>query len=534
MPSKSSIVGVDIGASSVKAVFLTELNGQFTLTDAACVDIGPGEGQGDQEPLKAAVKEVLSRMELEGAKIYCVVNCPQTIVRNIIAPHMPAQELKEAIKWEIKNYVPFSMEEAVLDFEVLGEIVEKGTRKLNVIVAVSPRKTISDILSVFFSEGMKVAALIPAPIALQNSIARSSLGAEAGKAVAFLELGAAITELNIYKDGRLQFSRKLPVAGCDITKALTETLSSEKGQTALSLDEAERVKKEHGLPSAGEASWAEDKISAQQTLSLIRPCVEQLAVEMERSFDYYREESHGGRVERIVLGGGGSRLKGLKEFLHAELGVDVSASDDFEIVFPMAPESKERGASQACRWNLALGAAFAGLQGKGINLLPSEIKEEGRRFIERVSLNAVMAAAVTTAFLAYLGGHMHLAMLQRKMEVLQTEHGRLLPSLKGFEEKALIGNIVGNKPHWEDVLKEISNIVPSYMYLTEIRQESDIVYLSGAIVKNAPRGQTDEILLSDFMLTLEKGILKNVTLVSTAKTEGPQATSVFEIKAEVE
>lgn len=523
-----------MGTSSVKVVCLTEFNGQFTLTDATCVDIVPAQGTEGPESVKAALREALSRVDLAGVKVYGVVNCPQTIVRNIIAPHMPAQELKEAIKWEIKNYVPFPMEEAVLDFEVLGEIVDKGVRKLNVLVAVSPRKTVSDILSVFFEEGIKVAALIPAPIALQNFIVRSSLGGDTEKAVAFLELGAGITELNIHKDGRLQFSRKLPLAGCDITKALTETLSSERGQTALSLEEAEKIKKEYGLPVSGGQAWTEDKISAQQILSLVRPCVEQLAVEIERSFDYYREESHGGRVGRIILGGGGARLKGLKEFLQAELGVDVGMADDLEMTFPMTPEDKGHGALRPCQWNLALGAAFAGLHAKGINLLPSEIKEEGRRFIERISLNAAMAAVVTTAFLAYLGGHMHLAMLQRKMEVLQTEHGRLLPSLKGFEEKALIGNIVGNKPHWEDVLKEISNLIPSYMYLTEIKEESDIVYLSGAILKNAQQGQTDEILLSDFMLTLEKGILKNVTLVSTEKIEGPQATSIFKIKAEVE
>jgi hypothetical protein len=315
---------------------------------------------------------------------------------------------------------------------------------------------------------------------------------------------------------------------------LTETLSSEKGQTALSLDEAEKVKKEYGLPSAGEAPWAEDKISAQQTLSLIRPCVEQLAVEMERSFDYYREETHGGRVEKIILCGGGSQLKGLKELLNAELGIEVEMVNSLDVSFPMTRESQEAGIPCAYKMNLALGAAFAGLHDKGVNLLPSEIKEEGRRFIERISLNAVMAAVITSVFLFYLGMQMRLMTYNRKIEIVQTEYDRLLPSLKGFEEKALIGNIVGNKPHWEDVLKEISNIVPSYMYLTGIEEDNDTISLSGAIIQNAQEEQTDEILLSDFMLTLEKGILRNVTLVSTAKTEGPQATSVFEIKAEVE
>lgn len=534
MSSKSPIIGIDIGASSVKAVCLAEKNGRFAVAGAACVDIGHGEGQENQESLKAALREALSRMDLEGARIHCVVNCPQTIVRSIIAPHMPAQELKEAVKWEVKNYVPFPMEEAVLDFEVLGEIVDKGTRKLNVIVAVSPRKTISDVLSVLFSEGLKVAALIPAPIALQNFIVQSSAGTGAGKVLAFLELGAAITELNIYKDGRLQFSRKLPVSGCEITRTLTETLSSEKGQISLTLDEAERVKKEYGIPAAGAAQWAENKISAQQVLSLIRPCAEQLAVEMERSFDYYREESHGGRVDKIILCGGGARLKGLQESLNAGLGVEVETAGSLGTSFPMTEECQERGIPCADQLNLALGAAFAGLHGKGVNLLPSEIKEEGRRFIERISLNAVMAAVITSVVLLYLGMQMRLMTYGRKIEVLQTEYDRLLPSLKGFEEKALIGNIVGNKPHWEDVLKEISNLVPSHMYLTAIKAESDTLSLNGAVIKNAQEGQTDVMLLSDFVLTLERGVLKNVTLVSTEKTEDPQTTSVFEIKAEVE
>jgi len=122
-------------------------------------------------------------------------------------------------------------------------------------------------------------------------------------------MGAAITELNIYSVKEdavaLAFSRKLPFSGDTVTKSMTETLTSDRGKVELSLKEAERIKREHGIPRPENPQLIDGKISTHEVLSLIRPKVEQFAGDIGRSFDFYREES-GGRLSRCRLSSGGN------------------------------------------------------------------------------------------------------------------------------------------------------------------------------------------------------------------------------------
>jgi Tfp pilus assembly PilM family ATPase len=92
-------------------------------------------------------------------------------------------------------------------------------------------------------------------------------------------------------------------------------LVSDKGKIKLSLEEAERIKREVGIPPEGESKMIDDKILTTQLLSMIRSPLEQLVNEIDRCFDYYREESGGGKIDSLMLFGGGALLKGLQQFL---------------------------------------------------------------------------------------------------------------------------------------------------------------------------------------------------------------------------
>lgn len=531
MHTPKSILGIDAGTASVKVVQLRHTGMEWTLARAVCVDVEPREGEDRRETVLTALRKALEGIDLKDARVHCVVNSPQTCVRNMMIPSMPRQELAEAVKWEVKNYISFSLEDAVLDFETAGEVLDKGVKKINVAAAVSPRDTILPLMALFSAVGIKVAAVIPAAVALQRLMARGLKDSQGTTAV--LELGASVSELSIFKEGVLQFSRKLPVTGQELTESLMETLATERGQVALSREEAERIKRQYGIPNADEEELIEDKISAHQVLSLIRPKVEQLVSEIDRSFDYYREESHSGKVDRILLYGGGARLKGLAEFIGNELGLEVHLGNALEVSLPATGDVKKGAADWAHQWNLALGAALASPAG-GINLLPPEIRERTRRLMERISLKAAAAAVVTSVLLLYAGGMIHSAVLRKKLEALGMEYSRLAPLMEGFREKILIGRIIADKPLWEEVLKEISHGIPSYMYLTQIAMEEDVIFLKGVVVKTGQSGQSDEVLLSDFMRTLEKGIFKNVNLVRTKKKAEGLVTSEFEIKCGVD
>ncbi|MBI3315782.1 MAG: PilN domain-containing protein, partial [Candidatus Omnitrophica bacterium] len=100
----------------------------------------------------------------------------------------------------------------------------------------------------------------------------------------------------------------------------------------------------------------------------------------------------------------------------------------------------------------------------------------------------------------------------------------LAPELELLRDQNFAKRVLSGEPYWEDVFKELSRAVPGTVYLTELNFENGALALEGVIVS-----AENERVLSDFMLALEKGIFKNVQLVSSKDIQG-MSKSTFELK----
>ena len=512
---KDFIVGLDIGTTSIKlAQFLKEEDG-LRLVRAAKEEIAPTSDESSAEKGKLASLEKLIRgIDVNKSKFIVSINCPKTAIRAISVPYMPRPELADGIRLEAKNYFPFPIEEAQLDFETVGEIIEKGVKKLQLLIATSPQKTVKGYLSLLEKAGIKPSSFVPTSYTLQKLV-KSSLSKE-DKIRCLVDIGSHFTELAIFKAKNLIFSRKIPIAGDDFTKAMTGVLSSDRGRTELTLEEAERLKRQVGIPPESESKMIDDKISTMQILSMLRTPLEQLISEIDRCFDYYREETGGGKVDSLILFGAGASLKGLCEFLSSGLGMEV------EIGNPLEWLKMESGAISDedkgfCQMASAIGAGLS--EAKGINLLPPEIKEETKRTFKRSGIEATVVGAALVLVLIYIGMRIQLNNFQKKIPVAKMELSSLGPQLK---QVAIFG-LLAKEPYWDDVFKELSNIIPSDIYLTELSMENNVMRMRGIVNSQEP-----EESLSNFILTLERGLFKNVKLITTREITGKTANE-FEI-----
>ncbi len=505
---KDYIVGLDIGSTSVKlAQFIKKENG-LHLIKAGLEEISPPKDKTSREKeIIAAIKSLLRGIDIEKSKFIVSINCPMTSIKKVITPYMPEAELREGLSLEAKNYFPFPVDNAVLDFEILGDIIEKGIRKYEVAAAVSPKMTIDTHLALLEKAGIKPDSLIPCSYALQNLAGH--LPSEKGKTQCFIDIGERYTELLVFSakggDKKLVFSRKIPVAGGDFTKAMTGTLVSDRGKTELSIEEAEKIKREIGIPIEDESKIIDNKISTIQILSMIRAPLEQLVNEIDRCFDYYREESGGGKIDSLLLFGGGASLKGLTGFLSEGLGIEVKLGNALEglKIEPKAIRDRDK---VSYRLGLAVGAALN--EAKGINVLPPEIKEETKRTIKRATINATVTAVILISALVYTGMKIQLTNLQKRIDVAGMELSGLQPQLKEAEAHHLANMVFVDEPHWEDVFRELSNVTPDDIYLTDLNMNNKVIIMEG-IVTSA----YGEQLISDFVDTLRGGIFKEVRLV---------------------
>ena len=551
MNQPKSIIGLDIGTSSIKMVQFTVIRGELSLVKARLKKIElldslenyhqrrqEDKEKAFKEATVACLREVVHGLDLKRANVISVVNCSGSLTRKLVLPEMPRAEMTEAVKWDVKDYIPFPVDEAVIDYEIFGEVEEEGIKKKEVLAAACPKGSIVEHLDILSQVMIKRAAVIQVPLALRNLTGKA--GFKQGESVALIEIGANFAELCILKDGAIEFSRRLPVAGEDITKAMTGVLVSDLGRLEFEINEVERLKKKYGIPEESRnqphlpaGRMVGEKVSAAQILSLIRPSIEKLSDEIGRSFDYYRGSAQGGNVDRAILLGGSAGLKGLTEYLSDKLRMEVSVGDPLKWVNVLsgAVDKKE---IVPHRLGVAIGAALG--TADGINLLPIEVKEETRRLIERAGIKAIATAVILLLLFLYIGMRLQLANYNKRIFSGKVELLSLEPQIKEARKQLQINRILIHEPYWIEPIKEISNAAPPNIYITEInmqegREGVKEVTLCGIILAGE---EATLASLSRLMLTLERGIFKNIVLVTTRKHEEIEGSSIFKLKGEID
>lgn len=543
-----SVVGIDVGSSSINVAQMVHYRGKLTLVRTRIVDIDKNFDETQDQATLRALHTALEDFDKGSVSYACVINCPETCVRKVITPYMPKEDLRGAVELEAKRSIPFPLAEAVWDFNVIEDVVDKGVEKLSIIVAAAPKIVVDRLLSFFTPQkekpfsgtiskkfdsqnqisplGLKIKALLPLALCLENIIERSKLKTD--ETLVTIEMGTVVTELNIYKNSRLQFSRKIPFSGVDITKSLTGALMTEKGKVELTLQEAEKIKRDVGIPKIEENKEIDGKITSNHVLSLIRPKVEQLANEIERSFNFYREEMRGGKVDRLVLFGGGAQLKGLPEFLSKELDLEVEMGSFLSDINLFSEDVIEHEQS-AHKLVLAIGAALSSM--KGINLLPVETIEKRNRSIKKIAISFSTTAVVVLLLATFIPLQFKVSIL--KSELLQENQriNELYPQLQKIKEQVVIDQLVHSHPLWDEALKEMSHAIPTNVYLQRIKMDDNVLTINGTIEKGL---EPSESTLSKFMVDLENSLFHNVRLATTNKGANTLDDLNFQITCKVE
>ncbi|MHC4780817.1 MAG: type IV pilus assembly protein PilM [Planctomycetota bacterium] len=289
-----SILGLDIGSASIKAIELAQEGERFVITSYGQMDLSSEETQRD------VIREVISTYGIKTRRVVTAVSGRSVIVRYVSMLQMSEEDLQNAIKFEADKYIPFEVEEVVLDCQKIEEEVqtqtESGEPEMKVLLVAVKRSLIEDHVGL-----IQQASLIPTIIdidafALGNAFEFRDLLSprmeEKEKVVALIDIGANKTNINI-KRGRVSyFTREIYLAGNDFTDAISKRLG-------LETHEAELLKRDAG-----------DRIG--ELMESVSPTLEDLGNEIHLSFDYF-ENQFDAEVEEVYLSGGGALFPQLEE-----------------------------------------------------------------------------------------------------------------------------------------------------------------------------------------------------------------------------
>ncbi|OGP95634.1 MAG: hypothetical protein A2157_09175 [Deltaproteobacteria bacterium RBG_16_47_11] len=487
-------IGLDIGSHSIKLIGLKMTSKGPHLTCLGIKEIPPDSDKEDVNTFSEILKVLVQEVGLTTKKVNLTVSGSGVQIKRISVPSLPKAELKEAVRWEMKDHLPFAVETAEIDFYILNEYVEDNVKRLDLMVVACPKHLIDRTLSIAERAGLQPIHLDVAAFALWNTLlVWNQLRKE--ETVALIELGAEKTGIYLFKDGILQFGREVSPAGADITRAIMEGIGS-KGEPEATYERAEEIKQEMGIPSepSQEALRPIDKLRAQDAFQqtkntylskisfLVRPVLERLSAEIGRSLDYYRSQFNEERIDRLLLTGGGANLKNIVSHLASDLRLPVELFNPLSKVFLDSKKVDTQFLDQiGSLFTIAAGLALP--ESKRIELLPA--KEPFLAKVQVVKSIPVLAPGI--ALLVFLGialtmnGQVNtiqkeidtkrakmanLDALQTKLKTLKEKDIQLKEKLSQFPSSMIV------PVPYRDILREVSQIVPDNITLTLLSVQS--------------------------------------------------------------
>lgn len=308
----SGIIGLDIGTSAVRAAqVLTGRGGSLSLVGFGQVALPPGAvGDGevrDPGPVSEAIAQLWKRAKLRTKKAVIGVANQRVVVRTIDLPYLEEKDFRQSLKFQVADHIPMPVEDAQLDFQVIGDYTtEGGEHMMRVLLVAAATDMVEGFVAAAAAGGVETIAVDLTPFAVARAVspaARREVGMAGSEAV--VDVGAGVTNIVVHHNGEPRFVRILLVGGDDATSALADELG-------VSFDEAEALKLDLGRG-----------VGSPETQQVLGGRVDALVDEIRGSIDYYMSQEESEPLASLILTGGGSLTPGLLERLEQAARIEV-------------------------------------------------------------------------------------------------------------------------------------------------------------------------------------------------------------------
>jgi type IV pilus assembly protein PilM len=341
-----ALVGLDIGSSAVKAIELKPAGKAYKVTGFGSEPIPPDSIVDgaiiDAAAVADAIRRLFESRNIKTKEVAASLSGNAVIVKKITLPMMTEAELSESIYWEAEQYIPFDIQDVNLDYQILDKgDPAAGRNNIEVLLVAAKKEKIADYTGVIAQAGRTAVVVDVDAFALQNAY-EVNYGIEPSAVTVLLNAGASATNINILQGDQSVFTRDLSIGGNAYTEALQRELS-------LPFESADLVKR--GQPVDG--------TSYDDARPVLRAVTENVMLEIQKTFDFFKATASSDRIDRIVLSGGASRAEGFTEMLADKFEAPVEQFDPFKrVAFDSKKFQVETAADLAPTVAVAVGLAL--------------------------------------------------------------------------------------------------------------------------------------------------------------------------------
>lgn len=317
------IIGIDLGAHTVKIAVMDGSFGRFQLQDYRLRAVPQdAETLGDLDARVTVLSELIA--ELPAAKGETITSAAfpaeQASVRMVRLPFGDRSQVEKTLWGEVENVVPFDLE----DMAVASRILQVQAGDSRVLTAMVSKDRLGPLLARLAEAGIDPKAMM---------LDADTIGEYASSGVeAVIDLGHSRTLVALCRDGHTVGARAISMGGRDLTLALCEELQIEWGEAEGRKHAAHVGPGE--LPSAT-VEWEDDEhtdVSGRDITqaipvggrdkAVLEAALAPLLASLRASLIAF-EDTHEAEIDALILTGGGASLGGLRSWFEAELGVPV-------------------------------------------------------------------------------------------------------------------------------------------------------------------------------------------------------------------
>jgi type IV pilus assembly protein PilM len=311
---RKSVIGLDIGSSSVKLVELKEGKDGFRLLNLAIAPLPPEAivdgAVMDSVTIIDRVRDLVTAVT-KTKDVVTSVSGHSVIVKKITLPLMTESELEESIQWEAERHIPFDINDVNIDFQIVGYGSENPDL-MDVILVAAKKDMINDYVSVIMESGLNPVLVDIDAFAVENMLA-VNYDIDKEDTVAIANIGATVTNINILRNNISAFTRDVFKGGNQITEEIQRQLH-------IDYEEAEKIKLGKQVDGAAQSV----------VQNVLKTASESLAIEIGNTLEFFQSTSTYQKISKLFLSGGGAKIREFDIILQQQIGIPVEMANPFK------------------------------------------------------------------------------------------------------------------------------------------------------------------------------------------------------------
>jgi type IV pilus assembly protein PilM len=298
------LIGLDWGSKFIKACRVSsKTDGKYIVyASMVCADGKDGEREENPLLLKNKVKNLLRQLRIKNKEIILSVGGVDLLARDFSLPKMAAENVEGAVMIEAENSIFETLDDMFCDYEVLSE----GNDKMDILFVASQKDHINHMLDSFSQSELDIIAVTVDNIALVNSFLAFEERKAFSESIVLVNIGHEVSNIAIIDRGSLRFIRNVAFGGLDVTKEIASVYE-------VDFETAERIKRQSEL-------WESIGLNVRNVL---KKSSSNLLEAIFRSMEHAVSRQKIGKIDKILLTGGGAILKGIDNFIFETLGINT-------------------------------------------------------------------------------------------------------------------------------------------------------------------------------------------------------------------